>query len=483
MKNTFLYKSLFLLLVGWGVSTTLSAQITGPQACVEFEYLCGGADAPFPDAQISTNCFDNIQTWNIVDDGDSFCWIDAGGCEDPDRSGCLLYKNWHFCPSGSGVVFQTLPRNASINGMILGDYPLEAPVNNLEAPCIGLIYQDFNNSLASVTSIERCQGDPMMLKVPALELPAQYDGRLLVRINELANNSTAAFAYYTAASINAEDEIDISSLFESLAPDLYVFELRLSCNGPPGGCATDLPNRVKKTIIDVRGDLFIADYNYTLLAPFGTNCNMPTNYFYSVPDGVVIPYEYGCNSSIRFQLDNIEYTGDQGIGVELLSRTCGTSDQWSSITNASFSADAVASGNVILGSYSPEETPQCICYRLDVTYLEDCVGEEGTVSRYFRIGESCSGGTTSAINTSPLSSEFQLSPNPFSDFVVINWNKNINASFQLAIYNSSGQIVEEREAISAGATSWRIDVNQKPGIYFYKITWEQGSQTGTLIKQ
>jgi len=87
----------------------------------------------------------------------------------------------------------------------------------------------------------------------------------------------------------------------------------------------------------------------------------------------------------------------------------------------------------------------------------------------------------------PIGLKLKNYPNPFSSFTTIQFELDKPSIVKLYIFNSSGQIIEQLadENMSKGIHEiiWNAS-NHLPGIYFYKIIIDEGSQTGigVLIK-
>lgn len=89
---------------------------------------------------------------------------------------------------------------------------------------------------------------------------------------------------------------------------------------------------------------------------------------------------------------------------------------------------------------------------------------------------------TVALSTQQFNKEsFTFYPNPSEDFIDINLIDNYLNDATLEIYNEIG-ILFKREKISLNSS--RIDINNLPnGLYFIKISTEQGSTVKKLIKK
>jgi hypothetical protein len=480
------------LYFGGGGGDSLSAQLTSSGAsCVDFEYACGGGDAFFPNSQVDVTCGRSTRTYDIPGLGNEICWQDLLCPGKP--SACLNYKNWHFCPGTSGSVYQELPRNSSINGTILGNFPLEDWNGNVA--CVGRNYFDFNNSVNSATELNICPGDPAKLKVPGLEFPVGYAGRLEFNIRRVSNNSLVYFDIFLASDIDANDEIDISLPFNFLSSDLYVFELILACFGQ-AGCATTRPNRVKKTYVEVKNVVFDAQYQYAVQGNiFNPNCPEPVGLIGDEPDGLVIPLQ-PCNLTYQLLLSNIENAGGEGITVEYFFKNCSSSGGFTPFATVNIPAAQVATGFASMGTVPNLSPPTgCLCYRLDIEFFDLCIDDFNTTSKYYRIGPDCPEdftgpggpiklGTNNEDNNfeNPIK-PFELYPNPIEDFISIQWKDFESSEFNLLIYNGSGKVVQEIKVEAANTASYRQDINLPAGAYYYNIIWKKGTQSGTFIKR
>lgn len=473
---------LFLLLFG-ALINGISAQISGEAECVNFSYACGGAAAFFPAGELSVACSGNNLVYDIANPGNEICWSNYLGCDNRERSGCLNYKNWHFCSTGDGTVYQTLPRNSSINGITLGDYPSESTTDSSLA-CVGIIYPEFNNIIHVRTTIQRCQGDSMILRVPDIEFPDEYNGKLRVAIARASDNEVLVSNAFGGSDFNANNEINLTSMTQLLASGIYILELRLICDGQLEECQPNLPNRVKKTYIRIDDDDFSVQAQYDLIERFGTATDtIPPGNLSDTPDGVLVGYDTVNHANLSLSLYDISNAGGQGLTYQLFNKLCNTTDEWNLIGTSTISANDAISGTASLGNTNQQNlgVVQCMCYRLDITHFDLCTNGFSTVSKYYRLGYECAPTSVDQLNIS--SKAFELFPNPVTDHLNIEWNNNITGDINFVIYNAIGQIVGKQNVSLDGVKSHRIDLDLKPGAYHYSITWEQGSQAGTLIKR
>ncbi len=483
------YILFFTLLLFFG--TEAVSQVSFPGSCVYFKYACTGSPASFPGAGAKVFCNRsnyNVQLISYNGNVDRFCWNDYLNCSTRDRNGiCLLYKNWHLCSNGSGNVFQTLPRNSSINGVVLGNYPGEDWSGT--SACIGRNYLPLNNNIYSATEIEKCPSDPAILKVPNLELPVLSQQVLSVRITNTSGQLINQSSYQGSSLING-DEIDISNQIDVLFSGTYIIELSLVCRTGGTGCSP-VPNTVKRSYIEIVPDVFEVNMNYQVNGTIFTTCFIPIGILSSASPGINIGYDASCHNGYSLSLSNLANYGNANMSYSLSRKFCSDSGPYNPLGTATIPANQISNGFYAIGSPPLSDLNQCYCYRLDVTYFNICTGTNSTRSGYYRIGNPCTGfqpepGSEESSKKLPVSSSnrFSLYPNPVDETFSISWVDMNFIQAELSIYNVSGQLVKKVDLSSSKEESTvKLNGDFPAGAYHYSIKWDGGLEAGTFIKK
>ncbi|PHI21784.1 hypothetical protein CEQ90_00420 [Lewinellaceae bacterium SD302] len=481
--KSFLFITLLTFFYGGG----LNSQVIFNGDCIDFEFNCTGNTASFPGAQVTTYCRGSQRVEDLTGNDDDFCWSDYIGCSDKRRGICLEYKNWHLCQDGSGSVYQSLPRNSSINGTVLGNYPLEPWSSN--SSCVGRIYSTFNNNINSATELNFCDGDPVTLKVPGLEIPDMSGQGLIIRLRDIFGGTVVQTTILNSLALNG-DEVDLTNFFTGVPNGTYTFEMVLSCTTGAGNCA-QTPNIAKTSYIKLERDVFTADMEYSVLGQIFQNCPLPSGDLSPQPDGVTIDYDPTCHDDYFLSLDNIVNSGGEDIEYSLLRKVCSSSSDYESLGTGTLTAAEIASGATGIGVVPVNESdPECYCYRLDLTYTDICnEGGFGTLSGYYKIGENCPdlvpepGGKINDQLGMSQTEAFDVFPNPVDDHLMINWQEVSTNQMEFIIFSSTGQIVRNVKVPIEAYSSYRLDLDLPAGAYHYNIVWDTGTQSGTFIKR
>ncbi|MGB3548675.1 MAG: T9SS type A sorting domain-containing protein, partial [Saprospiraceae bacterium] len=397
---------------------------------------------------------------------------------------CLNDRNWLFCeqPITNNELFvvQQLPRNTSLNGTILGDFPQETVVGDLGI-CLGPDYGPFTNTLDLPTNIYKCPEDPVILRIPDLELPSAAGLCLFVSVYSLADSLLAA-ATYTLDDFSG-DEVDVSGLLNPLGDGNFIFELSLRCCELP---EVDCPavNATRRTYIRVFPDLFAYDLTLEIIGSIFGEC-LRTSYFLPItPPGKIINIGDDDCDTYHFRLRNIANYGDEGISIFVSTKPCASPGEYIPLDgNASYTTAQLADGTQNTGSLNPIVPEACDCYRVDVNYYSTCVQAYRTRSSYYRIGENCSEAPTAVLDNPAGPAQFTLSPNPVGEALSITYSGEESVDrFTLELYDLLGQRVKSVE-VPRFLSSYRVSLDVPAGAYHYSIRWGGGRQTGMLIKQ
>ncbi|MFK7981539.1 MAG: T9SS type A sorting domain-containing protein, partial [Saprospiraceae bacterium] len=84
-----------------------------------------------------------------------------------------------------------------------------------------------------------------------------------------------------------------------------------------------------------------------------------------------------------------------------------------------------------------------------------------------------------------LDIELQMTPNPFTEKVQVQFNLEERMNVQLEIYNVTGQLItaQDDETLAAGFHTKEIAAaDLKAGVYFFKLRTSQGTATTKMIK-
>ena len=84
-------------------------------------------------------------------------------------------------------------------------------------------------------------------------------------------------------------------------------------------------------------------------------------------------------------------------------------------------------------------------------------------------------------------SSVDIFPNPFTDMLIVEFNKVDFSFFELKISDSSGREVFNKSIKKGGKTNFELhfndDANLSPGVYFYTLITDNTFNTGKIIQR
>ncbi|MGB3548961.1 MAG: hypothetical protein WBA17_18450, partial [Saprospiraceae bacterium] len=404
----FLFFLLFIIL------PTLSAQIVPPtDACLQLKYPCTKAPAPRANATVTIGCPGGGPSVFLPSPFNSFCYSIFQSCApaDPDYI-CLNDRNWLFCEqpitNNELYVVQQLPRNTSLNGTILGDFPQETVVGD-QGICLGPDYGPFTNTLDFPTDIYKCPEDPVILRVPDLQLPNAAGLCLFVSVYSLADSLLAA-ATYNLDDFSG-DEVDVSGLLNPLGDGHFIFELSLRCCELP---VVDCPvvNATRRTYIRVFPDLFAYKAFLRTSGIHPTDCINAEVELSTISPGDAFAFEEPFCNLYSFIFQDVHANGVTSINIKSMRKVCDSLGDYEPFFYEDIAASDLFSSQYVI---EPKPDNKCYCYRFELNYTSVCTGILETFYHYYRIGQNCSGAPTAVSDDDTGLTRFTLFPNPAAE--------------------------------------------------------------------
>ena len=400
-------------------------------------------------------------------------------CGDPSL--CMGSGNWEVCDIDDCTirVFQTVPINPMINGDILG-YGNGNPGNSSAYGECYRLHSGPLNTIYTPSIFQLCSGDPAILTLPGMSIPAESGLCLTVTIKDLSGNLIANQSY--DSGMTDGENVDITSLLTNIGDDTYIIEMRMGCCGGESTCS---PNTYKYAYFRLR-----KGFSYQpLIAVFPLSGG---TIHYETPTLVPNGPNVGNNVPvfIAFTGVNPQTSTPIAVTVTFSRKICGSEGDYlyvSSGTQTVNPGDPAFGGGFVLYDNS-----NCWCYKVEVKYSDGCslggVGQTKDVY-YFRFGceglkkekgDSELGGLIE--NRDIVDFDISIVENPIKDKLGFVWQgKNKDNSFELQIFDSSGRKVLSKKMKTIGNTmNMNFDVN--PGIYFYKIYTRGKTFSGKIIK-
>jgi hypothetical protein len=455
--------------------------------CITFVDDCTGLPINLPGGTVTVYCDlgdGKLPLETVVSIGsDGRACIGTGkGCK--NRSICLNAGNWEICKMTgcTARLFQTLARNPSINGVTLGNYPLEGSTGGV-THCLGRVYSGPLNNINSRTKLLICPGDPVVLNLPGLSIPT--NSGLCLTINLKSTDGTILIQQMTFAAGTMSGNVDLTSLFSSgtNAGESYMLEFILSCCNGASTCTT---NARKSVYIEVDGKFSYSPYSNAGFAPNAISFVPPTSPYGQLLPTAVSPAPGIFINQLSLTGHSVQNPNGVSISYQLWETKCNTSDGDDVLLN---SATQAASNPFTLGSFLLFSTnSDCKCYKLNLTYNDGCSDALTTDSYYYKQGNNCPNfkgdddDETSSRSTFDNKTEFQLKTNPTSENLTFNNISNIKMlPVEIMIFDSNGRSVSNyKYEYKEGEIQVPFDVS--PGIYFYKIKCGIDEHSGKVIK-
>lgn len=479
-----------LLLAGLLLHLPLHGQ-TGPlpgfpyPGCVTFKYACTNQPTNFPEtanARFYCQSGGSAQyasyDYPIVEG--SYVCHPSHSCS--ELNFCLLYGLWRICDiqGTTAYVYQMLSNFPRINGELIG-LGHGAPYTS-GSTCIGRRYSTLNN-IHSRTQVTRCDGDTMLLSFDGLQMYGHPDAGicLTVTVKSSDQQTTLASETYGTSDFTAQQKVDITDLLSQVANGVYYLEFKIHCcESSQTNCGSI--NTELSAFIEIEGEVSY-QANFQQGGGF-SGCPLIWAFAPQEPLGPI--FATGCN--VLFNMYNIYNPNNLPFTFTLNRLVCETGEH--DITMGTITEPPLGATHIVtLPAQSQEE---CRCYRLDVSYFDSlCNAQPVEEFYYYRIGN-CSGlwdpdgqGSLRDQDIELDMPKWRLYPNPVGDVIYLEGNSGTTHLPQrIEIFDASGRSVVNVPTTSYGNNGkLEIPLSLMPGLYFYRLYYDNSHESGRFVKQ
>lgn len=466
--------------------------------CLTFVYACTGNPATaLLGGTVTITCgsySDNYTISSTTTTSGAVTLCNTGGIftcgreETPQL--CISEDNWEVCSISGCTVYvdQTLTVEPHINGTLLGygEYLVPGQSGGL-IPCEGRNYTGALNTEEGATDLFFCPGDQLILDLEDFDIPLNSGMCLYVNVYDTDWNPLDGSTFVHSSVTNGT--VNVTGAFDDLdTGETYIVSIRLKCCS--GNECFDT-NASRYAYVNLRGKF---GYEPTIVGTSST-VYVPS----TTAPGPIISTALGSPpfaNAIAFVGNNVvNLSSVDEIDYSLWDVPCSGGTE-SELTSGTITPDPgnteiedVFTTGIIGWSYT---TSECKCYRIDLTYYDECSEDVVTDSYFFR-----SGGDCFAPNDPPSTKLVKgSSSTEFGVSVRVNPIKNATLKLDLAgelphsaaseafisIFDASGQVLTS-QPLSFDSHEASLPFVAPPGMYFYTVRLGGQTFSGKFVKQ